>query len=40
MKELNWQSVIDENDPKYAYCKFHEIVSSKCNVLYPIQQIC
>ena len=23
MKELNWQYVLDENDPQYAYSKFH-----------------
>ena len=30
-KELNWQCVLDENDPQSAYNKFHEIVSSKYN---------
>ena len=38
MKELNWQCVIDENDPQSAYSKFHEIVSSKYNVCFPYRK--
>ena len=38
MKELNWQCVLDENDPHSAYSKFHEIVSSKYNVCFPYRK--
>ena len=38
MKELNWQCVLDENDPQSAYSKFHELVSSKYNVCFPYRK--
>ena len=38
MKELNWQCVLDENDPQSAYSKFREIVSSKYNVCFPYRK--
>ena len=38
MKELNWQCVLDENDPKSAYSKLHKIVSSKYNICFPYRK--
>ena len=38
MKGLNWQCVIDDNDPKSACSKFHEIISSKYNVGFPYRK--
>ena len=36
---VDWQVVLNETDTQSAYCKFHEVISTKYNACFPYRKI-